>query len=140
MSIDSQKIELEKLQGDMVALKEEHSTALKKKAEEFERWIGQKEQAIEEEVERRKDVEKELETARVEAAELKKQLEQKDSKITSLEDVVVEEHNRYTDIVNAKKDIESKLATQVRFYLFFGSWNLLFCCYPNCKWQFRFDT
>ena len=90
MSIDSQKIELEKLQGDMVALKEEHSTALKKKAEEFERWIGQKEQAIEEEVERRKDVEKELETARVEAAELKKQLEQKDSKITSLEDVVVE--------------------------------------------------
>merc|ERR1712173_312821 len=91
----------EKLQGDMVALKEEHSTALKKKAE-----------AIEEEVERRKDVEKELETARVEAAELKKQLEQKDSKITSLEDVVVEEHNRYTDIVNAKEDIESKLATQ----------------------------
>merc|ERR550532_2303105 len=112
MSIDATKLELEKLQGDMVTLKEEHTNALKKKAEEFERWIGQKEQAIEEEVERRKDVEKELETARVEAAELKKQLEQKDSKITSLEDVVVEEHNRYTDIVNAKKDIESKLATR----------------------------
>merc|ERR1711874_176877 len=30
----------------------------------------------------------------------------------SLEDVVVEEHNRYMDIVNAKKDIESKLATR----------------------------
>ena len=116
MSIDSQKFELEKLQGDMVELKEEHSTALKKKAEEFERWIGQKEQAIEEEVERRKDVEKDLETANVQVADLKKQLEQKDSKITSLEDVVVEEHNRYTNIVNAKKDIESKLATQVRFH------------------------
>merc|ERR1712223_782492 len=106
MSIDSQKIELEKLQGDMVALKEEHSTALKKKAEEFERWIGQKEQAIEEEVERRKEVEKDLETAKVEIADLNKQLEQKDTKITSLEDVVIDEHNKYMDIVKAKKDIE----------------------------------
>merc|ERR1712203_877619 len=60
----------------------------------------------------RKDVEKDLETANVQVADLKKQIEQKDSKITSLEDVVVEEHNRYTNIVNAKKDIESKLATQ----------------------------
>merc|ERR1712172_283026 len=85
---------------------------VKKKAEEFERWIGQKEQSIEEEVERRKEVEKDLETARVQIADVKKQLEQKDTKITSLEDVVVEEHNRYMDIVNAKKDIESKLATQ----------------------------
>merc|ERR1711997_220967 len=112
MSIDATKLELEKLQGDMVTLKEEHTNALKKKAEEFERWIGQKEQSIEEEVERRKEVEKDLETARVQIADVKKQLEQKDTKITSLEDVVVEEHNRYTNIVNAKKDIESKLATQ----------------------------
>merc|ERR1711935_678043 len=112
MSIDSQKIELEKLQEDMVTIKDEHSTALKKKAEEFERWIGQKEQSIEEEVERRKEVEKDLETARVQIADVKKQLEQKDTKITSLEDVVVEEHNRYMDIVNAKRDIESKLATR----------------------------
>jgi len=50
MSIDATKLELEKLQGDMVTLKEEHTNALKKKAEEFERWIGQKEQSIEEEV------------------------------------------------------------------------------------------
>ena len=114
MSIDATKLELEKLQGDMVTLKEEHTNALKKKAEEFERWIGQKEQSIEEEVERRKEVEKDLETARVQIADVKKQLEQKDTKITSLEDVVVEEHNRYMDIVNAKKDIESKLATQVK--------------------------
>ena len=57
---------------------------------------------------------KDLETARVQIADVKKQLEQKDTKITSLEDVVVEEHNRYMDIVNAKKDIESKLATQVK--------------------------
>ena len=116
MSIDSQKFELEKLQGDIVSLKEEHAEALKKKAEEFERWIGQKEQSIEEEVERRKEVEKDLETAKVEIADLNKQLEQKDTKITSLEDVVIDEHNKYMDIVKAKKDIESKLATQVSIF------------------------
>ena len=118
MSIDSQKFELEKLQGDIVSLKEEHAEALKKKAEEFERWIGQKEQSIEEEVERRKEVEKDLETAKVQIADLKKQLEQKDTKITSLEDVVIEEHKANAEILKAKKDIESKLATQV-IILFF---------------------
>ena len=116
MSIDSQKFELEKLQKDIENLKEEHAAALKKKAEEFERWIGQKEQSIEEEVERRKEVEKDLETAKVEIADLNKQLEQKDTKITSLEDVVIDEHNKYMDIVKAKKDIESKLATQVSIF------------------------
>ena len=52
-SIDSQKYENEQLQAQLEALKEDHATALKNKAQEFERWIGQKENAIEVECQKR---------------------------------------------------------------------------------------
>ena len=52
-SIDSQKYENEQLQAQLEALKEDHATALKNKAQEFERWIGQKEKAIEVECRKR---------------------------------------------------------------------------------------
>ena len=111
-SIDSQKFEFEKLQCDISTLKEDHSNALKKKAEEFERWIDQKEKSIEEEVKKRKDVEGTLELASVEIAELKAQLEQSVRKVTSLEDTLVDEHKRYSEMEGEKKEIEQQLAAQ----------------------------
>ena len=94
-SIDSQKFELEKLHDQIEAMKSDHREALKKKAQDFERWISQKEKLLEEEVCKRQEVEKNMEEAHVDIADLKKQLEQKDFKISSLEEVVVEEHDRY---------------------------------------------
>ena len=104
-SIDSSKYELEQLQEKVEIIKKDHQEALIKKAQEFERWIGQKEQAIEDEQETRKKVEDDLEQAQVEIADLKKQLEQKDKKISNLEEVLVEEHNKYSDLSTEKKEI-----------------------------------
>ena len=42
-SIDSQKIEIEQLQDQIENMKKEHQDQLAKKAQEFERWISQKE-------------------------------------------------------------------------------------------------
>ena len=111
-SIDSSKYELEQLQEKVEIIKKEHQEALIKKAQEFERWIGQKEQAIEDEQETRKKVEDDLEQAQVEIADLKKQLEQKDKKISNLEEVLVEEHNKYSDLNTEKKEMEKKVASQ----------------------------
>merc|ERR1712025_1201195 len=111
-SIDSSKYELEQLQEKVEILKKDHQDAMTKKAQEFERWIGQKEQAIEDEQETRKKVEDDLEQAQVEIADLKKQLEQKDKKISNLEEVLVEEHNKYSDLNTEKKEMEKKVASQ----------------------------
>lgn len=111
-SIDAQKFEVEKLQDALERIKTDHSTTLKKKTDEFERWIGQKEQKIEEENLKRKRVEGELQDAQVEIADLKMQLAQKEAKIDSLQDVVVEEHGKNSEIMKEKKEIEQKLAAQ----------------------------
>ena len=93
-SIDSQKFEMEQLSEKLESNEKEHKQAMSKKAQEFERWISQKEKVIEEEVEARRKVEDNLEQAQVDIADLKKQLEQKDLKINNLEEVLVQEHNR----------------------------------------------
>ncbi len=93
-SIDAQKFEIDKLTDEIRVLKEEHKEAIRAKATEFERWIGQKEDAIQEEIDKRTKVESALERANVEIAELKKLAEQKENKINQLEEVVIEEHNR----------------------------------------------
>ena len=111
-SIDSQKFELEKLHEEIGQMKVDHQTVLKNKAQDFERWISQKEKAIEEEVQKRQGVEKKLETAQVNLADMEKQLEQKDSKISSLEEVVVEEHSKYSQVMKEKSELEKKLTTQ----------------------------
>ena len=111
-SIDSQKFELDKLQEEIEQMKMDHQAVLKKKAQDFERWISQKEKVIEEEVHKRQVVEKTLEDARVDLADMEKQVEQKDYKISSLEEVVVEEHNRYSQVMREKSDLEKKLTTQ----------------------------
>ena len=92
-----------------------YAISMKKKGQEFERWVGQKEKAIEAECQKRVKIESDLEEAQVEIAELKKQLEQKDSKISSLEEVVVDEHHRYSEVIREKKEVEEKLATQEIF-------------------------
>merc|ERR1712141_843798 len=43
---------------------------------------------------------------------MEKQVEQKDYKISSLEEVVVEEHDRYSKVMKEKSDLEKKLTTQ----------------------------
>ena len=93
-SIDSQKFELEKLQDQMESMKNDHREALKKKVQDFERWISQKEKLLEDEICKRQKVERTVEEANVDIADLKKQLEQKDLRISGLEEVVVEEHDR----------------------------------------------
>ena len=93
-SIDSQKFELEKLQDQMESMKNDHREALKKKVQDFERWISQKEKLLEDEICKRQEVERTVEEANVDIADLKKQLEQKDLRISGLEEVVVEEHDR----------------------------------------------
>lgn len=111
-SIDSQKFELDKLQEEIQQIKMDHQAVLKKKAQDFERWISQKEKVIEEEVHKRQAVEKKLEDAQVDLADMEKQVEQKDYKISSLEEVVVEEHDRYSKVMKEKSDLEKKLTTQ----------------------------
>jgi uncharacterized C2H2 Zn-finger protein len=111
-SIDSHKIDFDQLQEKTEKMQEDHAVALRQKAEEFERWIGQKELAIEEETDKRTSVENNLEVAKVEIANLKKQLEQKNHKIHSLEEVVVEEHDRNVELAKQKKEVEKRLATR----------------------------
>ena len=111
-SIDSQKIEIEQLQDQIENMKKDHQDQLAKKAQEFERWISQKEKAIEEEQEQKDKVEEKLEAAKVQIADLEKQLEQKDSKISNLEGMLCEESNKVTEITEEKKELEKKLATQ----------------------------
>merc|ERR1712045_712275 len=82
------KFEMEQLSEKLESNEKEHKQAMSKKAQEFERWISQKEKVIEEEVEARRKVE------------------------DNLEQVLVQEHNRYSDLSKEKKDTEKKLATQ----------------------------
>ena len=111
-SLDAQKFEIEKLQKEIEDLKEEHTKNLRKKAQDFEKWIGQKEKIIEDEAKSRKKVEEKLQNSNVELANLGKILEQKETKIANLEEIIVEEHNKVSQITKDKKNLEQKLATQ----------------------------
>ncbi len=62
---------------------EAHSERLKQKAQEFERWISQKEKALESEASAKKAVEERLEQANVDIVEMKKKLEQAEAKQVS---------------------------------------------------------
>ncbi len=68
---------------NFIRLKEQEEAHLERqreKSKEFERWISQKEKALEEEAEARKAVDNRLEQANVDLVEIKKKLEQVEAK------------------------------------------------------------
>lgn len=108
-SIDSKNYEIDQLQAQMKTMESTHALALKKKAEEFERWILQKEKSLEAEAEKRKVVEDTLEQAQVDIVDLKKQLEQKQESCKNVEDLLVEKHSQNQETLKDKKLMEKSL-------------------------------
>ena len=109
-SIDSQNYEIELLNKRIKELETANEEEMRLKAEEFERWITQKENSLETEKNMRKDVEQNLEQAQVDIVGLQKQLEQQQQSYKNLEEILVEKHNTNHQLTNEKKDVERSLA------------------------------
>ena len=117
-SIDSQRFEIEQLKEKIHEMETVHSEALKKKAEEFERWITQKEKALEEEHLKRKSAEEKLEEISVVSAETELQLVQHQSRNKTLQAELEEQTNlcqqAFTDKKRQEKDLVDLRAELLR--------------------------
>ena len=109
-SIDSQRFEIDQLKEKIQEMEISHAEALKKKAEEFERWITQKEKALEDEQEKRKLVESNLEESSVVNAETELQLVQHQSYLKALEKELEEKASAHQQVVAEKKKLEKENA------------------------------
>ena len=109
-SIDSQNYEVESLSKRIKEMEAHYEEEIRLKAEEFERWITQKENSMETEKNTRKGVEQRLEQAQVDIVGLEKQLEQQQQSYNRLEEMLVEKHTVNHQLTNEKKDVERSLA------------------------------
>ena len=109
-SIDSQNYEIESLNKRIKEMEARHEEEMRVRAEEFERWITQKEKSLAIEKTTRKGVEQRLEQAQVDIVGLQKQLEQQQQSYKNLEEMLVEKHTVNHQLTNEKKDVERSLA------------------------------
>ena len=108
-SLDVQKQKIADLEEKIQQMEEEHKEKAKKQTEVFERWINQKESALEEESKAKKAVEEKLEQALADSGDLKKQLEQQQVSTKSLEEIVAEKHSLNLKVTKEKKALEKRI-------------------------------
>ena len=113
-SIDSQNHEIEFLNKRIEEQESNHEEQMRLKTEKFEKWITQKEDALEQEKLEKKKLQDKLEQANVEIAGFKKQLEQQQQSYKNLEEMLIEKHNTNLQLSNDKADAEKSLATTIK--------------------------
>ncbi len=109
-SIDGSKHKIKELEAQLKEMEESHKNNLKQKAKEFERWIDQKEKALEDEVNARKEVEEKLEQAQVDSVDFEKKLEQANAKYQELEESMEDVKSEVDQLAKEKKALEKSLA------------------------------
>ena len=113
-SIDSQNHEIELLNKRIEDLENNHEEQMRLKAKKFEKWITQKENALEEQKLENKKLLERFEQANVEVAGYKKQLEQQEQSYKNLEEMLIEKHNINLEISNEKNNIEKRLSNTMK--------------------------
>ena len=113
-SIDSQNHEIESLNKRIEEQESNHEEQMRLKTEKFEKWITQKEDALEQEKLEKKKLQDKLEQANVEIAGFKKQLEQQQQSYKNLEEMLIEKHNTNLQLSNDKADTEKRIANTMK--------------------------
>lgn len=109
-SIESQRFEIDQLKERIQEMELAHQEALKKKTEDFERWITQREKTLEEEQERRKAVEARFEGLSVVNAETELQLVQHQSREKTLQSELEEQLGLLQKADADRKKLEKQVA------------------------------
>ena len=109
-SIDSQNHEIELLNKSIKDLESNHEEQMRLKAEKFEKWITQKENALEHEKREKIRLQEKFEQTQVKMVGLQKQLEQQQQSYKNLEEMLVENINTNHKLSHEKNEAEKSLA------------------------------
>ena len=109
-SIDSQNHEIESLNKNIKEMESKHEEQMRLKTEKFEKWITQKENALEQEKREKISMQEKFEQTQVKMAGLQKQLEQQQQSYKNLEEMLIENINNNSKLSNEKNDVEKSLA------------------------------
>lgn len=105
-SIDGQKLKMNEMNQAMQKLRDEHKEAMSKKTKEFEQWINKKEDALDKKEEERKALEAKVQESLLTQADLKKQLEQAKSHVSSYKTSLDDTKAKLEEV---NKEVKSKV-------------------------------
>ncbi|QQP35282.1 Uncharacterized protein FKW44_023455, partial [Caligus rogercresseyi] len=108
-SVEVQNHRIEELEIMLLDLKNEQEETLRKKSSEFEKWVLQKENQLEEEFEKRKAVQESLERSKSDALELERQLKEVQDSHKSSEEILVEKHNLHLSLSKEKEALDKEV-------------------------------